>query len=89
MQMFTDVVIAIDGSKFKAVNSKQNNFTHQAKDHIARVEQSISHYLSELDEADKNAKSDASTKLTAIKLEWLQNRLQESANPGNRWSAAR
>ncbi|HFZ0983045.1 TPA: IS1182 family transposase [Klebsiella aerogenes] len=78
MQMFTDVVIAIDGSKFKAVNSKQNNFTPQkAKDHIARVEQSISHYLSELDEADKNAKSDASKKLTAIKLEWLQNRLQE------------
>lgn len=35
MQMFTDVVVAIDGSKFKAVNSKPNNFTSQkAKDHI-------------------------------------------------------
>ena len=42
MQMFTDVVVAIDGSKFKAVNSKPNNFTSQkAKDHIesARLEQ--------------------------------------------------
>ena len=29
MQMFTDVVVAIDGSKFKAVNSKSNNFTPQ------------------------------------------------------------
>ena len=33
MQMFTDITVAIDGSKFKAVNSKQNNFTPQkAKD---------------------------------------------------------
>lgn len=31
MQIFTDVVVAIDGSKFKAVNSKSNNFTPQKK----------------------------------------------------------
>ena len=38
MQMFTDVVVAIDGSKFKAVNSKSNNFTPQkTKGHIERV----------------------------------------------------
>lgn len=42
MQMFTNVIVAIDGSKFKAVNSKSNNFTPQkAKGHIERVEQSI------------------------------------------------
>ncbi|MBA6291595.1 transposase, partial [Colwellia sp. MB3u-8] len=27
MNMFTDAVVAIDGSKFKAVNSKHNNYT--------------------------------------------------------------
>ncbi|MBP2154237.1 transposase [Erwinia rhapontici] len=78
MQMFTDVVVAIDGSKFKAVNSKPNNFTSQkAKDHIERVEQSITYYLNKLDEADKNTEPDASTKLTATKLAWLQKRLRE------------
>lgn len=73
MQMFTDVVVAIDGSKFKAVNSKPNNFTSQkAKDHIERVEQSITYYLNKLDEADKNTEPDANTKLTATKLAWLK-----------------
>lgn len=45
MQIFTDVVVAIDGSKFKSVNSKSNNFTPQkTKGHIGRVEQSIALY---------------------------------------------
>src|SRR5471030_3258224 len=78
MNMFTDVVVAIDGSKFKAVNSKPNNFTPQkAKDHIERVEQSIQKYLSKLDEADKNNQSDASTELMATKLAWLKQKLGE------------
>ncbi|MDX1539757.1 IS1182 family transposase [Arsukibacterium sp.] len=78
MQMFTDVIVAIDGSKFKAVNSKPNNFTPQkAKDHIARVEQSISHYLAKLDEADIGSEPDASAELTATKLAWLKKRLGE------------
>jgi transposase len=78
MQMFTDVTVAIDGSKFKAVNSKQNNFTPQkAKDHIARVEQSISNYLEKLDKADSDAQPDANTELTATKLAWLKKRLGE------------
>jgi len=78
MQMFTDVTVAIDGSKFKAVNSKQNNFTPQkAKDHIARVEQSISNYLEKLDKADSDAQPDANAELTATKLAWLKKRLGE------------
>lgn len=78
MQMFTDVVVAIDGSIFKAVNSKPNNFTPQkAKDHIERVEQSIQKYLSKLDEADKNNQSNPSTELMATKLAWLQQKLIE------------
>jgi transposase len=78
MQMFTDVTVAIDGSKFKAVNSKPNNFTPQkAKDHIARVEQSISNYLEKLDQADRDTQPDANTELTATKLAWLKKRLGE------------
>lgn len=68
MQMLTVVVVAIDGSKFKTVNNKPNNFTPQkAKDHIERVEQSIQKYLNTLDEADKNNQSNPSTELMATK----------------------
>ena len=78
MQMFTDVIVAIDGSKFKAVNSKANNVTPQkAKDHIARVELSISNYLNKLDEADKCSEPDTSAELTVTKLAWLKKRLGE------------
>ncbi|HAK0381779.1 TPA: IS1182 family transposase [Salmonella enterica] len=78
MQMFTDVVVAIDGSKFKAVNSKSNNFTPQkTKDHIERIEQSIALYLNKLDEADKAAEPEKTAGLTTAKLAWLQKRLEE------------
>lgn len=78
MNMFTDVIVAIDGSKFKAVNSKANNFTPQkAKDHILRVEQSIQKYLNLLDEADKNNQSNANTELMNTKLQWLKKKLIE------------
>jgi len=54
MGFFTQAIVAIDGSKFKAVNSKDRNDTRASiKRRIARVEQHIEHYLSLLDEADK------------------------------------
>lgn len=72
MNLFTDIIVAIDGSKFKAVNSKANNFTTQkAKDHILCVEQSIQKYLNSRDEADKNNQSTVNTELMNIKLQWL------------------
>ena len=78
MNMFSDAVFAIDGSKFKAVNAKKNNFTPQkAKDHIARIESSISEYLSKLDNADANDKDDKDVALMKDKLAWLTNRLAE------------
>ncbi len=44
MNMFTN--IAIDGSKFKAVNNKKKTHTpKKAKDLIARFDASIAHYL--------------------------------------------
>tara|TARA_R110000744_G_scaffold138647_1_gene249458 strand:- start:3403 stop:3735 length:333 start_codon:yes stop_codon:yes gene_type:complete len=69
MNMFSDAVVAIDGSKCKAVNVKKNNFTPQkAKDHIARIESSISEYLSKLDNVDANAKDDKGVTLMKDKV---------------------
>jgi len=45
---------SIDGSKFKAVNSKDRNFTKgKLEDRIKRIEENISEYMKELDELDE------------------------------------
>ena len=46
--------VAIDGSKFKAVNHRERNFTHdRLKRRIAAIDESITRYLAELDRADR------------------------------------
>ena len=48
--------LAIDGSKFKAVNNRDKNFTRaKMKRRLAEVEASIDRYLGELDNADQSA----------------------------------
>src|SRR3974390_2485202 len=45
--------VAIDGSKFKAVNSRDNNFTKgKMERRLAQIEESVARYLSQLDTAD-------------------------------------
>jgi transposase len=56
VNLLTDTLIAIDGSKFKAVNNRDKNFTRtKMKRRLADVEASIERYLSELDSADEAA----------------------------------
>src|SRR5215469_14833785 len=51
---FTRTVIAIDGSKFKAVNNRDKNFTvAKVAKRIEQVEASIARYLAALDRADR------------------------------------
>ena len=54
MDLFSHDGISIDGSKFKAVNAKDNNFTQSTKldDRFERIDGHIKEYLSELDAAD-------------------------------------
>lgn len=60
LSLFTDAVIAVDGSKFKAVNSINNNFTQtNTQRRIKITEQHIADYLSRLDTADQNETTDA------------------------------
>jgi transposase len=48
--------LAIDGSKFKAVNNRDKNFTRaKMKRRLAEVEASIERYLDQLDQADRSA----------------------------------
>ena len=54
LELFGGELVAIDGSKFKAHNSKQRNFTREKLDKaIKEVDKKIQSYLDELDEADE------------------------------------
>jgi transposase len=78
LNMFTDAVVAIDGSKFKAVNSKDNNYTpKKLQFHIDRVERHIDDYLKQLDEADTEAEKQADDTPVKEKIAWLNKRLEE------------
>ncbi len=78
MNMFTDVIVAIDGSKFKAVNSKENNYTpKKLQFHIARVEKHIDEYLKQLDDSDKADEKVIDGTPIKEKIAWLQKRHAE------------
>jgi transposase len=52
--------VAIDGSKFKAVNNRDRNFTAaKMKRRMAQIEESVARYLDQLDSADRQAPSEA------------------------------
>jgi transposase len=52
--LFGDTVVAIDGSKFKAVNNRDKNFTpHKLKARMQQLEKSVARYLNDLDRADR------------------------------------
>ncbi|WP_457095019.1 transposase, partial [Microvirga sp. P5_D2] len=68
LNLFSQAVVAIDGSKFKAVNARDKNFTPaKLAKRIEQVEASIAHYLSALDTADRQESALAQEKAGRIK----------------------
>jgi Transposase DDE domain len=54
LKLFSEAIVAIDGSKFKAVNNRDKNFTdRKLKARMQQLEESIARYLTELDRADR------------------------------------
>jgi transposase len=54
LNMFEGGEVAIDGSKFKAVNNRDKNYTQRkVAARIEQVEESIARYMEELDRADR------------------------------------
>ena len=59
---FAEASVAIDGSKFKAVNNRDKNFTRaKMQRRMAQVEESVARYLHQLDSADRQEPSLART----------------------------
>ena len=66
--LFTRAVVAIDGSKFKAVNNRDKNFTvAKLAKRLQQVDASIVRYLAALDRADREEGDVAEAKTTRIK----------------------
>src|ERR1700741_1367526 len=78
MGLLTTASVAIDGSKFKAVNNRDRNFTRaKVERRRAQLEESAARYLSQLDTADRQEPTEGLTakvtglpeKLTKLKEE--------------------
>src|SRR5256714_15177158 len=62
MGLLTQASVAIDGSKFKAVNNRDKNFTRaKMQRRMAQIEESVARYLHQLDSADRQEPSLART----------------------------
>ncbi len=70
--------VGIDGSKFKAVNSKKNNFNQKKIDkHRQFIEDKTAKYLSELDEVDTEERASGGKDDLAIKKEKIAEGLKK------------
>jgi len=69
MGLLAQASVAIDGSKFKAVNNRDKNFTRaKMARRTAQIEESVARYLQQLDSADRQGPSEAlETKTTRLK----------------------
>jgi transposase len=91
MQMFGDATVAIDGSKFKAVNNRDKNFTdRKLAARMQQVEESIAHYLDELDRADRQPAEVPAVRVAHLKdkLVTVRAQAQKLAEIGSRLQAA-
>jgi transposase len=69
MGLLAKASVAIDGSKFKAVNNRDKNFTRaKVERRRAQLEESVARYLSQLDTVDRQEPSEAlAAKTTHLK----------------------
>jgi transposase len=67
LDLFAQQLIAIDGSKFKAVNSRDRNFTKaKVRARLQQIEESIERYLSMLDTIDRTEPAEAPAKTVRL-----------------------
>lgn len=67
IDLFSEASVAIDGSKFKAVNTRDRNFTRaKMKRRLEQIDQSIERYLSQLESADRQGATVPEAKITRL-----------------------
>jgi len=78
--LFADSLAAIDGSKFKAVNNRDRNFTSaKLKRRMQEIEKSIERYLTAMDSADRQEPGVAKVRKERLqdKVSALKKRMKE------------
>jgi len=82
--LLTKPSVAIDGSKFKAVNNRDKNFTRAKMERrLAQIDDSVARYLSQLDTADLQEPSET----LAAKTAHLKDKLAKLASEVERLKA--
>ena len=79
LELFSEASVAIDGSKFKAVNTRDRNFTQaKMRRRLAQIDESIARYLSQLDSADRQGEAVPEAKTTRLteKIATLRQEIQ-------------
>ena len=70
--LLAEASVAIDGSKFKAVNNRDRNFTEaKMKRRMAQIKESVARYLHQLESADRQERS----KARAMKIDRLHEKI--------------
>ncbi len=80
LDLFAEALVAIDGSKFKAVNNRDRNFTSaKLQRRMEEIESSINSYLTALDSADRQEPAVAKAKSERLhsKIETLKVKMRE------------
>ena len=80
LKLFTEAVVAIDGSKFKAVNNRERNYTPGKIERREReLEESIQRYLEALETADRTQPAEVQAKTERLqgKVQKMRQRMQE------------
>jgi transposase len=79
LKLFSEALVTIDGSKFKAVNSRDRNFTPGKVDkRQQQIEESIQRYLTALETADRTqpAEVEAKTERLREKISTLREQMR-------------
>jgi len=79
LNLFADAVVAIDGSKFKAVNAHDRNFTRgKLEKRMLQIDQCIERYLGAMETADRQAPDVAQARVSRLneKLRTLKTQMQ-------------
>jgi transposase len=68
LNLFSEAIVAVDGSKFKAVNNRDKNFTdRKLQARMEQLEESIGRYLAELDRADREPTAVSEGRVSRLK----------------------
>ena len=91
INLFSESVVAIDGSKFKAVNNADRAFTvRKLQVRMSQLEENVGRYLEELDRADREPSLVTEDRVTHIKkrIETIKTRMKELSDIGVQMDAS-